>query len=167
MSHPANALVLLACVVPLYTRIAAGDALSHATRARLHALIAAHPGATRRALSESLGVHPETLAHHLEILTSLGLVRAIRQGREVVYTLGAPLSEPPILRAAPRRELARLLRGAPRSQAELAALTGLSQRLVAYHLARIGALLEHDGGRPRQYRLKPDAAREQGEAFHS
>ena len=149
---PAEAILL---VVPLFTRITQEAALSHETRARLHDHLRRHPASSRRDLCGALQVHPMTLLHHLEVLVSLGLVTARREGREVLYWLGgAPPRAPLALRVTPRRDLALALLERPHTQAQLSARTGLSQRLVAYHLARMAPLLESDGARPRRYRLR-------------
>lgn len=156
ISFPAEAMLLLvAPVVPLFTRITHEAALSHETRARLHEHLRAHPASSRRDLCEALRVHPMTLLHHLEVLVSLGLVTSKREGREVLYWVGnAPPTEPFALRVVPRREIAKALAERPHTQAELSARTGLSQRLVAYHLARMGPLLDSDRARPRRYALR-------------
>lgn len=155
LSFPAEAILL---VVPLFTRISQEAALSHETRARLHDHLRRHPAASRRDLCGALGVHPMTLLHHLEVLVSLGLVTSRREGREVLYWLGvAPPRAPLTLRVPPRRDIARALIERPQTQAELSARTGLSQRLVAYHLARMGPLLETDRARPRRYQLRDRA----------
>lgn len=145
-------------VVPLFTRITHDAALSHETRSRLHEHLRRHPASSRRELCGALRVHPMTLLHHLEVLVSLGVITSRREGREVLYWVGsAPPREPLTLRVAPRREIARALAERPHTQAELSARTGLSQRLVAYHLARMGTLLETDRGRPRRYSLRAPA----------
>lgn len=155
LSFPAEAILL---VVPLFTRISQEAALSHETRARLHEHLRRHPASSRRDLCTALAVHPMTLLHHLEVLVSLGLVTSRREGREVLYWLGgAPPSAPLTLRVPPRRDIARALVERPHTQAELSARTGLSQRLVAYHLARMGPLLESDRARPRRYHLRDRA----------
>lgn len=155
LSFPAEAILL---VVPLFTRISQSAALSHETRAKLHAHLRQHPASSRRDLCDALRAHPMTLLHHLEVLVSLGLVTSRREGREVLYWVGeAPPRESLTLRVQPRREIARALSERPHTQAELSARTGLSQRLVAYHLARMGTLLETDRARPRRYSLRDPA----------
>lgn len=138
-------------LVPLYTRIRAGAALAHETRAKLHSYLEEHPGSSRRELCAALNLHPMTLIHHLHVMGSLGLVVSKREGREILYHLErVPPRSHPVLRAGPRRALVELLLESPRSQRELSDATGLSQRLVAYHLARMAGLLAAEG-RPRRY----------------
>ena len=150
-------LMIAGAFLLLYSRIGAPEALSHETRARLHAYLAEHPGASRRELCMALKSHPMTLVHHLHVLASLGLVVAKREGREVLYHLATkPPTEHPTLRVTSRRTLARLLADGPRTQKELSEATGLSQRLVAYHLARMSPVLETTGDRPRRYALRPE-----------
>lgn len=149
--------VLIAgALLVLYSRIGAPEALSHETRARLHEYLATHAGASRRELCRALDAHPMTLVHHLHVLASLGLVVAKREGREVLYHLATnPPREHPSLRVTSRRLLAGLLAQGPRTQKELSEATGLSQRLVAYHLSRMGAVVQTSGARPRRYALRP------------
>lgn len=147
-------------LIPLYTRIRAGSALVHETRARLHEHLLANPGASRRDMCAALGLHPMTLIHHLQVLGSLGLVVARREGREILYHLErVPPRTHPVLRVGPRRAMAELLLTGPLTQRDLSGATGLSQRLVAYHLSRMSGLLRAEG-RPRRYvLLDPEAIR--------
>lgn len=149
----ADALPLAALLLPLYTRVRAADALEHATRGRIVERLHDAPGATRRELAQAVGVPVATIAYHLDMLLALGVVHARREGRELVHFAGAPPATPRALVAPPRAELARLLAAAPLTQGELAAHTGWSQRLVAYHLARMTPFVQDDGGRPRRYSL--------------
>ena len=148
-------LLIAGALFLLHTRIAAPEALAHETRAKLHAYLAAHPGASRRELCDALRTHPMTLVHHLHVLASLGIVVARREGREVLYHVAtAPPRTHPTLRAQPRRLIAGLLAQRPHTQREISSATGLSQRLVAYHLARMDAIVEGTNGRPRRYALR-------------
>ena len=148
-------LLIAGALFLLHTRIAAPEALAHETRAKLHAYLAAHPGASRRELCDALQTHPMTLVHHLHVLGSLGIVMARREGREVLYHVAtAPPRTHPSLRAEPRRLIAGLLAQRPHTQREISTATGLSQRLVAYHLARMDAVVEGSNGRPRRYTLR-------------
>lgn len=155
LSFPAEAILLdVLLVVPLFTRISSAEALSHETRSRLHQRLREHPASSRRDLCRALHVHPMTLLHHLEVMVSLGLVHARREGREMLYWIGErPPTEPFPLRVPARREIARVLAERPHTQAELAARTGLSQRLVAYHLAQMRGLVAAEGSRPKRYSL--------------
>ncbi|HET6403367.1 MAG TPA: winged helix-turn-helix transcriptional regulator [Candidatus Thermoplasmatota archaeon] len=147
--------MIAGALLVLFTRIAAPAALEHETRAKLHAHLVAHPGSSRRDLCHALGIHPMTLVHHLQVLASLGVVVARREGREVLYHVAhAPPDVPATLRAQPRRLIARLLAQRPLTQRQIAEATGFSQRLVAYHLARMEAIVEATPGRPHRYALR-------------
>lgn len=147
--------LIAVALLAMHTRIGASDALAHDTRARLHAYLDAHPGSSRRELCSALATHPMTLVHHLHVLGSLGIVVARREGREVLYHLAdVPPRAHPTLRAEPRRLIAGLLAQRPLTQRELADATGLSQRLVAYHLARMEPIVEPTNTRPRRYHLR-------------
>lgn len=147
--------LIAAALFLLHTRVGPPDALAHETRAKLHAHLLAHPGSSRRDLCNVLGTHPMTLIHHLHVLGSLGILVARREGREVLYHVAtAPPRTHPTLRAPPRRAIAALLAKGPMTQREIAAATGLSQRLTAYHLARMDAILDTTPTRPRRYALR-------------
>lgn len=146
---------LAAALFVLHTRIAPPDALSHETRAKLYAYLATHAGSSRRDLCRAIGAHPMTLVHHLHVLQSLGILVARREGREVLYHVAtAPPRSHPTLRAPPRRAIAALLAQAPKTQREISAATGLSQRLVAYHLSRMEPIVDASPSRPRRYALR-------------
>jgi len=68
--------------------IAALKALAQTNRlAAFKLLVAAEPmGLPANALSKRLGILPSTLSGHLTLLHDAGLVRARRDGREIIYT---------------------------------------------------------------------------------
>lgn len=151
----ANALSLIPLLIaPMYTRMRAEEALGHTTRQRIFGILRDRPGTSRRELSQMMQVSGAALLHHLEIMGACGLIAARRAGREIIYTCGP---RPPIeasLRTPARLELARLLLVSPRTQVELSSETGLSQRLVAYHLARMEDIVEATCERPRRYLVR-------------
>lgn len=78
-----------ACHLPSETEaVAALAALSNVTRLRLFRTLvkAGHGGLNVGDLQRLLGQPASTLAHHLGKLTSAGLVKQNRQGREVICT---------------------------------------------------------------------------------
>ncbi len=64
------------------------SALAQETRIDVYrALIAAEPdGLAAGVIAEMLGVVPNTLSSHLNILANAGLIRAAREGRVIRYT---------------------------------------------------------------------------------
>lgn len=64
------------------------SALAHETRLALfRRLVRAGPaGLPAGSLAEALGVKPNTLSFHLSHLANVGLVRARREGRSVIYS---------------------------------------------------------------------------------
>jgi predicted transcriptional regulator len=147
----------------LYTRVTRAQVLENPTRRALCDLIRARPGAHVSELSRALGVGRVVLQHHLRMLEAHHLLVPCAQGRVLAYfppghvPSGDGLAARVALKDATRRRVldataGRLDGGA--TQAEIAQVTTLSQRLVSYHLARLEAvgLVQGDGGRPQRFR---------------
>lgn len=157
---PADALLWLLPLAALYARVPPSRALDHATRRRIHAHLCAAGPASRRELADALRLRATTLLHHLRMLHACGLIAARRAGRETLYAEGRVRDEHGCLRVAARRRIAAAMLGGATTQRAIAAATGLSQRLVAYHLSRMDALVLVAQTRPRSYALRePDLVR--------
>lgn len=142
----AGALLALAlwrsgALAALYTRLRKADILEHPRRRGLYEYVRANPGLNVHVLAREAGMPRMVVHHHLDALARCSLVRFEQDGRmRRVYAA----DEPPARDAA---TLARSLRGRRRAvldallaqdraltQRDLVAATGLSQRLVSYHL---------------------------------
>ncbi|MEA3199680.1 MAG: hypothetical protein QOE90_1108 [Thermoplasmata archaeon] len=145
----------------LYSRVTRSRLLANPTRVAAYERILAQPGVHVAQLSRDVGVGRVVLQHHLRLLEAHGLVAARALGRVRAYYPGgrAPGAEgvrhDVALKDATRSAILALLAGAPQglTQKEVAQRAGLSQRLVSYHLARLGELgmIEGRGERPRRF----------------
>lgn len=165
----AGLLLLLAAklaLLPSYSRLSPRTLLSNENRERLYALVCDRPGESVAPLAAAAGMGRMVAQYHLRVLEKHRLVMGQGEGRlRLYFPCGArrpdedAVSVLMVLRSPTRRAIAALLRDAPdgRTQAELAALSGVSQRLVSYHLQALekGGLVEASGGRPRRFRAAP------------
>lgn len=161
------ALALKLLLVPLYSRVSAARVLGHERRRRIHALLAERPGITAVEIARSLDVPRAAVLHHLSMLEGHRFVVARRVGWARQYFLpeGAPSAEAlvvhKVLADPTRRDIALRVRSMPfATQPSLIAQTGLSQRLVSYHLERLceAGLVSAREGRPRVYTATPALA---------
>lgn len=163
----AAALAPRAIVIPFYTRIAPSRVLSHPSRAHLHALIQRSPGIGIADLVRETSLRRIVVRHHLHMLEASGHVRSAklggRRGFQVVGAVSTlDATRALALRDPTRRAVALVLAGSDEglTQRDLVARTGLSQRLVSYHLQRLeqaGFLEKGDGSLPRRYQALRDA----------
>ncbi|GEM_PF-3733024 len=72
---------LAALLAPLYTRLAAGDALDNARRLRVFREVQREPGANLAGLKRATGLRNGALLHHLAVLQRHGYVRSTTDGR--------------------------------------------------------------------------------------
>ena len=147
----------------LYTRVTREDALRSPPRRALHGFILANPGAHVAEIARALGLSRVALQHHLRVLEAHGLVVGRPRGRVLAcFGAGRSPDEAEVaarvaLKDPTRRRVlgaAAAAREAGATQGDLVRVTGISQRLVAYHLARLEAvgLVEGDRGRPQRFR---------------
>jgi ArsR family transcriptional regulator, arsenate/arsenite/antimonite-responsive transcriptional repressor len=73
-------------MIPYVNTVEFGKALADETRQKIMALCCCQQLSVG-AIAETLGVSQPTISHHLKILKNAGLVRAERDGKEVLYTL--------------------------------------------------------------------------------
>lgn len=128
--------------------------LAHETRRRVFEHLRGHPGASRRDLVHALGIPAPTLRHHLDVMGASQLVASRKEGREILYSSGPRVEAIGSLRSPWRRRIVELLLESPRTQKELAEATGLSQRLVAYHLSLLPDVVSSTHARPRRYSVR-------------
>jgi DNA-binding transcriptional ArsR family regulator len=135
---------LLAPFAPLFTRLQAPRVLEQEVRERVHAAIAATPGAHYSDLQARLGLSTGVLLHHLRVLERHHLVRSRREGRyRAYYPADARLPPEPAAAlnptAASMLSLARA-RGRVRTR-DLPGLLGVTKSTVSYN----ASLLEERG----------------------
>lgn len=156
----ALALLILRIVwFPLYTRLDRSGVASNPTRVRIREALATDPGLTAVGLSRRLGVARAVVTHHLGMLEAHRFVVARRSSWERRYyvTEMAPNEEAflngAILSDDTRRSIATAVARGVATQSEIAAATGLAQRLVSYHLAKLekAGLVQGLDGRPRRF----------------
>lgn len=147
---------ILAPFVRLYSRLARGDALDHATRDRLVALVAERPGITYTGLLRATGWNRGVLLHHAHVLERHRLLQSRREGaHRRFYPAGERMPAPPDAPATSAEErLLVLLAGEPLTQREIAERLGVSQQGASYHLVRLarkGLVHERRDGRKRRW----------------
>lgn len=153
--------------VPLYMRIEASTVLDNPNRIRLLDAIREAPGSNVSQLSRRLALARVVVQHHLRMLEAHRQVVVRQEGRRTGYFLPqhACASDQAralvLLQDGTRRAVVESLAScdAPLSQRDLAARTGLPQRVLSYHLVLLERqrLVEASGSMPRRYRLA-DAA---------
>lgn len=128
---------ILHSLVPLYTRLLPGDALSHPRRRLLVQLLSGTPGADLADLSRRSGLGAGVLRHHLRILQWTSHVGRVRHGRSTRFFLrttdpAAVRSRILLERDARYAALHRLLGDGPESQGplerQLSEVLGISRR---------------------------------------
>lgn len=157
---------------PLYSRISRSRVLANPNRLAVYEAIRARPGMNPSDLSREVGLARVVVQHHLRMLAAHQLVTSRASGRQLAYF--APEDLPSVgeleaqetLRDPTRRRIADELRGAPGglTQAELTERTGIPQRLVSYHLAKLQekGLAEGDRGFPQRYRARMEGVENRG-----
>ena len=157
----AGAWLARGALLPFYSRLAPSRILAHPNRAQIHDLLQATPGLTTSDLSRSTGLARVVVQHHIRMLEAHRLVARREDGRARRFFVpeAAPGRDEMLIEAALRDDSRRrvaetLLAHQGATQRQLADLTGLSQRLVSYHLGRLesAGLVEGDAATPRRYR---------------
>lgn len=152
--------VARAGLVSLYSRLGRTKVLGDPRRQAILALLAAERALTAAEMSRRLAIPRTSMLHHLAILSGHGLVASRREGRRTLYVargqrVAVEEVEARALLAVPTRAaVLEALRGAARTQQELAALTGLPRRTVAHHLGRLaerGLVAVVEERRPARY----------------
>ena len=150
--------------VPLWARLRREDILDNEKRVLVRGYLAANPGANFAAIRSDLGMGVGTLAYHLWVLETEGIIKSWRDGRLRRY---AP-SEHRMAARQPRLTdielfLLQSIRRSPEiTQQELAEEVGVSQPAISYHMTRmeeLGIVRVERRGLRRRYsvRLSPAA----------
>ncbi|HEX2022354.1 MAG TPA: helix-turn-helix domain-containing protein, partial [Candidatus Thermoplasmatota archaeon] len=149
----------------LYTRVTRSSVLAHPKRHAIYEHVRANPGTHVSEIARATGVERVVVQHHLRMLEEHDLVASRPSGRVLVYFLpdqvpqGPGLAAQLVLKDGTRLAVARAIRDAPGgvSQSDLVARTGLSQRLLSYHLRRLeeAGLVTSSGWRPRRFAASP------------
>src|SRR5581483_7499094 len=142
----------LAAGVPFYTRLERASIMRNANRRALFDAICASPGATNADLARATGMAEIVERHQMVVLRAAG-------HRRMWFPVGAAASPEAVavkaaLRDESRAQVARALAGgAALTQKQIGERTGLSQRVVSYHLTHLEGegLVVDDGRMPRRY----------------
>lgn len=145
-----------------YSRISRSRILSNPRRQQIYDIVAQQPGVTATELSTATGLARVVVQHHLRMLETHQMVTVRPNGRRRAYYLigevpaGEQLHGQAALRDESRRKIAEaiLASAEPMTQNSLSEGTGLSQRLVSYHLSHLQerGLVHSEGSQPRRYR---------------
>lgn len=151
--------------IQLYTRIEAVTVLQNPNRRRIYDHLCASPGRSIAEIVRETGISQVVVRHHLRMLEVHAYVVQRGRGKLKVYfpndgRLGQAAASGWIaLKDDTRRAIAGCIArsSAPLSQKEIAEATGVSQRLVSYHLAKLEAegLVRLEGSMPRRYVADP------------
>lgn len=153
---------------PFYSRLRATHLLENERRRAVYDLVRAAPGASVPRIRRELALARVVVEHHVRLLQMHGYIVLRQQGRTRCYYLPesappAPEYEHPALRDANRQLLLRMLEGSatPPTQRELSERSGLSQRLVSYHLARLerAGLVQGGDAIPKRYTARAQQPR--------
>jgi len=153
-------------VIPLYTKIRREEVLDHFTRGRIYGMIESNPGVHYTLIKKRVGVGNGTLTYHLGTLEREGFIRSEWDGLyKRFYPSQAAVSqgEPVVELSAVQKELLGHIRRSPGiSQKDLVASTGVSKRVVSYHIAQMAQArlvrVERDGKLVRCYPVEEAAS---------
>jgi len=149
-------------IIPLYTKIRKEEVLDHFVRGRIYGIVESNPGVHYTLIKKKTGVGNGTLTYHLSTLEREGFIRSEWDG---LYKRFYPAQMPrtnngEVLELSRvQAELLELVRLSPgSSQKELCEKTGLSKRVISYHIAQMVDArvirIERDGKRVRCYVLE-------------
>ena len=149
-------------VIPLYTKIRREEVLDHFTRGRIYGMIESNPGVHYTLIKKKVGVGNGTLTYHLSTLEREGFIRAEWDGlykRFYPSQMATAPGEPVVELSAVQTELLGHIRQTPGiTQKELGERTGVSKRVVSYHIAQMAQArlirVERDGKKVRCYRVE-------------
>ncbi len=142
-----------------YSRFERSKALENDNRRAVLEALKKEPGASVADLCRITDLTRIVVRHHLSVLATHQFVSYRRQGRRLSYFAAAHPPQPRSVDNALHNPTRRVIAGAivksetPLTQRELADLTGLSRRLVAYHLKELerAELVDVDESMPRTY----------------
>jgi predicted transcriptional regulator len=147
--------------VPLYTKIRKEEVLDQFTRGRIYGMIESNPGVHYTLIKKKVGVGNGTLTYHLTTLEREGFIRAEWDGLyKRFYPSQMARSESDVLELSRvQAELLGHIKTAPGiTQKELSMRTGLSKRVISYHVSRMTEArlirIARDGKRTRCYALE-------------
>jgi len=149
-------------VIPLYTKIRREEVLDHFTRGRIYGMIESSPGVHYTLIKKKVGVGNGTLTYHLSTLEREGFIRSEWDGlykRFYPSQMASAPGEPVVELSAVQKELLGHIRQTPGiSQKELGARTGVSKRVVSYHIAQMAQArlirVERDGKKVRCFQVE-------------
>lgn len=153
-------LLAKACLWALYSRLGAREVLDNANRLRVYRALEETPGSRPAELARATGIHEAVVRYHLRRLREAGLAGAEELADATLWFAKGTAASPSLdrvlaqrgVRGETVRRLVDALLGFPggATQGQVAAATGISRRLVSYHLQRLeeAALVTKRGGRP-------------------
>jgi hypothetical protein len=127
-------------LVPLYTKIQREEVLDQFTRGRIYGMIESNPGVHYTLIKKKMGVGNGTLTYHLTTLEREGFVRSEWDGLyKRFYPSQMARSPTDVLELSRvQTELMGHIRTDPGiTQKELSMRTGLSKRVISYHISRM------------------------------
>jgi len=147
--------------VPLYTKIRKEEVLDQFTRGRIYGMIESNPGVHYTLIKKKVGVGNGTLTYHLTTLEREGFIRAEWDGLyKRFYPSQMARTESDVLELSRiQAELLGHIKTDPGiTQKELSMRTGLSKRVISYHISRMTEArlirIARDGKRTRCYALE-------------
>lgn len=126
--------------IPLYTKLHKEEVLDHFTRGRIYGLVESNPGIHYTLIKKRLGVGNGTLTYHLSTLQREGFIRSEWDGLyKRFYPAQMPYSKRGDVELTPvQKEILELIKKTPSiSQKEICHSTGLSKRVVSYHISKM------------------------------
>jgi DNA-binding transcriptional ArsR family regulator len=140
----------------LFSRIAQEDVLNHERRSELLEYVRNNPGERVEVARRSLGFSNGSMHYHLRVLQDRQLVKILKEGSLArLYPRGPKITPAPYV-PQQRKKFVEVLSAEPgKTQRELAATLGLSERMVSYHvraLAQQGLVeVRAEGARKRLF----------------
>ena len=123
--------------VPLYSRIKKDRVLDNFTRGIIYGFIMSNPGVHYNFIKQKLGLNNGSIVYHLTVLERQELIKSERVGLyKRFYPVGRSMSESGLMELNETQEmLLELLKDSPGlTQRELADRTGISARVINYHI---------------------------------
>jgi predicted transcriptional regulator len=123
--------------VPLYSRIKKDRVLDNFTRGMIYGFIMSHPGVHYNFIKQKLGLNNGSIVYHLTVLERQELIKSERVGLfKRFYPIGKTFADTELMELNETQEkLLELLRDHPGlTQRELADMTGISARVINYHV---------------------------------
>lgn len=133
----AAAVLLLALLAALFTRLKRDRVLANVTRSAIYATISNSGGRTIEQLAEATGLHRNTIRYHLGILDELGLVRATTSRPRVIKPAGLAVEPAVPTHPGAQRVYTHLSQAGPSSPGSIAKALALPAYSVSRYIRRL------------------------------